>query len=107
MAQRTARANKRVRVDFYDLPLTKGLQESVHAFEKMDIDIGLERILEKSVPEPQFDRPYSDETEARLPLISDGLSLALARSFKIIDPETKHPATEQWERAFQVFDLLL
>ena len=107
MAQRTARANKRVRVEFYDLPLTKGLQESVHAFEAMDIDIGLERILERTVPEPQFDRPYSDETEVRLPAIAGGLSLALARTFKIIDPETKHPATEQWERAFQVFNLLL
>jgi hypothetical protein len=30
MAQRTARANKRVRVEVCDLPLTKGLQESVH-----------------------------------------------------------------------------
>jgi len=26
---------------------------------------------------------------------------AVARTFKIIDPQTKHPATEQWERAFQ------
>jgi hypothetical protein len=35
------------------------------------------------------------------------MSLALARSFKIIDPEIKHPASEMWERAFQLFNLLL
>jgi hypothetical protein len=34
-------------------------------------------------------------------------SLALARTFKIIDPEVKHPATLMWERAFEVFNLLL
>ena len=30
-----------------------------------------------------------------------------ARTFKIIDPKTRHPATAEWERAFQIFDLLL
>jgi len=25
----------------------------------------------------------------------------------IIDPEIKHPATEEWERAFRIFELLL
>ena len=59
------------------------------------------------VPEPLIELPYSDGLEARLPLIAGGLSLALARSFTIIDPQTKHPATKEWERAFQIFDLLL
>ncbi|WP_204078861.1 DUF1931 family protein [Planotetraspora phitsanulokensis] len=36
-----------------------------------------------------------------------GASLALARTFKIIDPDLKNPATEQWERAIRVFELLL
>jgi hypothetical protein len=38
------------------------------------------------VPEPLIELPYSDELEARLPVIAGGLSLALARSFTIIDP---------------------
>lgn len=54
-----------------------------------------------------MDLPYSEETEARLPVIAGGLSLAIARAFQIIDPQLKHPATEEWERAFQIFDLLL
>jgi hypothetical protein len=36
-----------------------------------------------------------------------GLTVALARSFKIIDPETHNPSTTHWERATQIFDLLL
>jgi Domain of unknown function (DUF1931) len=107
MAQRVAKANGRVRIEPRDLPITRGLQENIHAFEALDLDIGLERILDESVPEPELDLVYSDETEAHLPAIAGGLSLAVARSFKIIDPQTKHPATEQWERAFRVFDLLL
>ena len=107
MAQRTAKANDRIRVEPRDLPITKGLQESIYAFEALDVDIGLERILEKAVPEPQIDLAYSDEIEARLPAIAGGLSFAVARTFTIIDPQSKHPATQHWERAFQIFDLLL
>jgi len=34
--------------------------------------------------------------------------MALARSFKIIDPDLKNPqARRHWERSFQIFDLLL
>jgi hypothetical protein len=107
MAQRTAKANGRIRVEPRDLPITKGLQESIHAFEALDLDIGLEPILDRAVPEPPLDLAYSDEVKARLPAIAGGLSLAVARTFKIIDPQTKHPATQQWERAFQIFNLLL
>ncbi len=107
VAQHTAKPNDRIALEPRDLPITKGLQESIHAFEALDLDIGLERILEKADPEPQMDLPYSDETEARLPAIVGGLSLALARTFKIIDPQLKHPRTQEWERAFRIFELLL
>ncbi len=107
MAQQTATRNERMAVELRDLPLTKGLEESMRAFEKLDLDIGLERILGQEVREPQYDLPYSEETESRLPVIAGGLSLALARTIKVIDPAIKHPATEMWERAFEIFDLLL
>jgi hypothetical protein len=91
-----------------DLPITKGLQESIHAFEQLDLEIGLEPILERSVPRPaDLDRPYSEKTETRLPAIAGGLSVALARAFKIIDPDLKNPVSEHWECAFRIFDQLL
>ena len=58
-------------------------------------------------PRPLLDPSYSEETEARLPAIAGGLSVALARTFKVIDSHLKNPATEHWERAFQMFDQLL
>jgi hypothetical protein len=33
--------------------------------------------------------------------------VALAHSFKIIEPGLKNPQTAHWERAFALFDLLL
>jgi Domain of unknown function (DUF1931) len=107
IAQRSAKANDRIRVEPRDLPITKGLQESIYAFEAVDVEIGLGRILDRAVPEPPIDLAYSDEIEARLASIAGGLSFAVARTFRVIDPQSRHPATEQWERAFQIFDLLL
>ena len=108
MGQAAASANGRDIVEPWDLPITKGLQESIRAFEKLDVKIGLEPILDRKTPRPaDLDRPFSVETDARLPAIAGGLSVALARAFKIMDPELKHPVTEHWERAFQIFDQLL
>jgi hypothetical protein len=33
--------------------------------------------------------------------------VALARSFKIVDPKLKNPSSEHWQRSFEMFDLLL
>ena len=57
VAQHTAKSNDRITVEPRDLPITKGLQESIHAFEMLDLDIGLERILDRIIPEPQIDLP--------------------------------------------------
>jgi hypothetical protein len=103
----TAKANLRDVIEPYDLPITKGLQESMHEFERIDEEVELEPILEHLAGRPQLDRAYSDETEARLPTIVGGLSVALARTLKLLDPDRRTPRSEDWERAFRIFDLLL
>jgi Domain of unknown function (DUF1931) len=67
----------------------------------------LNPFLDHITARPPLDLALRDETEAMLPKVSGGLSIALARSFKLIDPDIKNPATKDWERAFQIFDLLL
>jgi hypothetical protein len=49
----------------------------------------------------------SDETTARLPELVGGLSLAPARTSKVIDSALPNPSSDRWERAFRVFDLPL
>jgi hypothetical protein len=102
-----AKANGRDIIEPHDLPITKGLQESIHAFKKIDQETELKPVLDRLVFQPPLDLDLSYETEGHLPVVAGGLSVALARSFIIIDPDLKNPATEHWERSFRIFDLLV
>src|SRR4029453_12523011 len=89
MGQVTAEANLRDVVAPHDLPITKGLQECIHAFRKMDEDIGTAPLLSRLEVYPPRERALSGETEERLPHAIGGLSLALARVLTIIDPDVR------------------
>jgi hypothetical protein len=92
----------------YDLLIiAQGLQESMHQFGRLDQEIELRGVLESLAARPPLDVTLDDETQARLPLIFGGISVALARTFKAIDAEVKAVHTEEWERAFTVFRLLV
>jgi hypothetical protein len=103
-----AKANARDVILPVDLPITKGLQESIHAFKAFNQDLQLTPILDQLTKLPILELDYSDDTRAALPEIAGGLTVALARSFKIMDPDVKNPlATEHWDRAFKLFDHLM
>ena len=81
IGQTTAEANNRDIIQPQDLPITKGLQECVHAFRKMDEDIELRRVRENgglSGGARELDRdpvaPRQRLEQARRPL-GDGLEL--------------------------------
>ena len=107
IAQATAKANGRDVIEKADLPVTKGLQECVHDFRKLDEDIELAPILRHIAAVPPLDVTVSEEATDHLPHVVGGLSVALARTFKVLDPQVKNPQTSHWERAFAVFGLLL
>jgi hypothetical protein len=107
MGVATASANDRDIVEPWDLPITKGLQENMHAFRALDAETGLEDVLEQLAAWPPLELALADDTQERLPEVAGGLSVCLAQAFKVMDPDVKNPQTAQWERAFQLFDLLL
>ena len=108
MAEGTARANERDIIQPRDLPITKGLQESIHRFRRLDVASGMESgILEELAAWPPLETALDEETQAGLPEIAGGLSYALAQAFKILDPEVANPQTRHWKRAFEIFNLLL
>lgn len=107
IGQATASANRRDLIEPYDLPITKGFQEKIHKFRKMDDGIDLKPILERLATYPPLERMPSAEAEARLPEIVGGLALALAEIIKALDPEVKNPQSQHWERAMRVFDELM
>jgi hypothetical protein len=56
---------------------------------------------------PPLDFAYAGETENKLPEVAGEVSVAPARTFKIIDGHPKNPATVHWQRSFRIFDLLM
>ena len=106
-AEATAKANGRAIIQPFDLPITKGLQESIHEFQEIDEQIELHPILDQLTARPPLDLAYDQDTESQLPEIVGGLSVALARTFKIIDGNLKNPATRHWQQCFRIFDLLM
>src|ERR1700750_2887436 len=87
--QATAKANVRDVILPWDLPVTKGLQESVHAFERLDEEIELRPILESLAARPPLDAALADDTQGRLPPLVGGISVALARTFTLIEAEVE------------------
>jgi hypothetical protein len=105
--QAAAKANLRDVIEPHDVPITKGLQENIERFKKIDEEIELKPILEQLATRPNLDMALADETEAQLPVIAGGLSVALAHTFRIIDPKLKNPHGIEWERCGKVFEELL
>ena len=91
-------------VDKTDL---KRCSDFVHRKAYDLLQIELEPILEGRTQLPPLDLEYGEETRLRLPSVYGGLSVALARGFKIVDPHLKNPQTQHWETTFRLFDLLL
>jgi hypothetical protein len=107
MGQATAKANARDIIEPRDLPVTKGLQESTHVFGRLDEEIELGPILESLAARPPLDYALSEATQARLPELFGGISVALARTFKLLDAEIKAVHSAEWERTFSLFRLLI
>jgi len=102
-----AKSNGRDMIMPFDLPITKGLQESIQKFKRLDEGIELKPILDQLTMRPPLDLGYGYDVEAELPNVVGGVSVALAHSFKIIDPDLKNPTSEDWDRVFRLFDQLL
>lgn len=106
-AQIATKANHRDIIEPWDLPITKGLQECIHEFERIDEQLELQSALDQLTNRPPLDFGLGTETELRLPKIAGGFSVALARTFKLIDEDLKNPQAPHWERSLRIFDLLL
>ncbi len=72
VGQATARANRRDVIEPQDLPITKGLQESVHAFGEIDQEIELQPILEHLATQRPMEAALGEATQSRLPGIAGG-----------------------------------
>ena len=102
-----ARANVRDVIEPWDLPITAGIQQSMHRFRELDEDIELGPILAEVAARPPLDAALDETLERELPEVFGGVSVALAQSFRLIDAELKAVHSEEWERAFNLFRLVI
>jgi hypothetical protein len=103
----TARANGREVILPSDLPIARGLRQSIHDFDDLEGELQLEPLLDRLAVRPQLGVALDEETEGQIPHIVGGLSVALARTFRLVTPDLKNPSTSHWEQALRVFDQLL
>ena len=104
-AQNSATWNGRDVISPQDLPITKGIQERMREFDNLDEAAEIRDLLRQQVRHPP-DVMFAEDTERMLPELFGGLSVALARSFRIIDPKIANPRTADWERSFALFNLI-
>jgi hypothetical protein len=102
-----ARWNGRDVIAPQDLPITAGLQEQIRAFGKLEEADDLRQLLRETARRPPADVTFGEETEDVLIEVFGGLSVALARSFRLLDGQVKNPSSEHWDRAFELFRLLV
>jgi hypothetical protein len=107
IAEARAKMDDRDVIQPRDLPIAKGLQESIHRFRRLQVSPEVRPMLEQIATRPVLDLEVAVDVDEMLPDVAAGVSLALGQTFRIIDPTVSNPATLHWERAFQVFDLLL
>jgi len=107
IAEARAKLDDRDVIESRDLPITKGLQESIHRFRRLELGAEVRPMLEQIATRPQLDLAVATDVDEVLPDVAGGVSLALGHTFRVIDPTSRNPATEHWERAFRIFDLLL
>jgi hypothetical protein len=89
-----------------DLPITKGVQEQMREFDKLDEAEEIRELLRQVVRQPPAEVTFAEDTERLLPELFGGLSVALARSFRVVDTTVSNPSTEHWDRVFTLFRLL-
>jgi hypothetical protein len=105
-ARNSAKWNGRDVIVAQDLPITKGLQERMREFDKLEEADQIREVLRQVVRRPPADVTFDEETEQLLPEVFGGLSVALARSFRVIDPTVSNPSTRHWDRVFTLFALM-
>ncbi|MCU1620509.1 MAG: hypothetical protein JWP68_1912 [Modestobacter sp.] len=101
----TARWNGRDVIAPQDLPITRGLQEQMREFGRLDEADDIREWLRGTLRRPPDDVTFGEETEGVLTEVFGGISVALARSFRIVDPEVRNPSTRDWDRVLDLFRL--
>ena len=105
--ERNANLNGRDVIWEGDLPITKGMQETIIEFKKLEEEIDLQDVLNYLTTIPPLKYPLAAELEAKLPEITGAILEVMARIMKEIDEEKRRVNHELIEKAARIMDLTL
>ncbi len=106
-AERNANINGRDVIWESDVPVTKGLQETIIAFKKLDEELNVDDILAFLSTVPPLKYPLAAELEAKLPEITGALLVVLAKVIKEVDENARQVNHEAIKKASDILDLTL
>ncbi len=106
MGQKSAKYNGRDVIWKYDLPITKGLEESINEFKKLEQDLDIKDILDRLATYPPLFE-LEIELENSLPEIVGGVTLVLAKVIKQLDKEHRLVSHELIDEAKSILNLSL
>lgn len=107
IGERNAKYNGREVIWESDLPLTKGLLETVNEFKKLEQEYSLKDILDHLATYPPLKYPLEVEVENKLPEYVGALLVVFARVMKSLDEENRTVSHELIEKTKKVMDLTL
>ncbi len=105
--QVAASVNGRDIIDYQDIPITNGLQQAIREFREIDQEIALASILEQQATLPPLRMDLSKLLEKKLPLLVGGITVSLARVFRIVNRDVKNPTAREWEQVEEIYHVLL
>ena len=90
-----------------DLPLTRGLRESMEDFALYEEELDVEPILEQLATRPLLEREPSEKVIDLLPELFGTLMMVTVQLMSIVDPDVSNPDTETWDRVTETMELLI
>ncbi len=89
-----------------DVPVTKGFEESLREFKKLEEEVEIKDVLEFLEKIPPLKYPVSTELEEKLPEYIGSLMLIIARVLKEVGADKK-PSEKDIDRCERILDLTL
>ena len=106
IGQKNAKYNGRDVIWIADLPITKGFEETIDAFKKLEEVVEAKDVTEFLATYPPV-IALEIELEEKLPEIAGALLLTLAKTMKAIDPADRAVDHELINKAHQVLNITM
>ncbi|RTZ98163.1 MAG: hypothetical protein DSY90_05125 [Deltaproteobacteria bacterium] len=105
--QVAASINGRDIIDYQDIPITIGLQQAIREFIDRDEKLSLAKILRQQATLPPLRMDITDLLEKKLPELVGGITVGLAKVFRVVNKEIKNPGSREWDQVEEIYRILL